>query len=29
VLQAAELDRTMKFPHDVFNKAWEMGLVNW
>jgi hypothetical protein len=23
--QAAELDRTMKFPHDVFNKAWEMG----
>jgi acyl-CoA dehydrogenase len=26
--QAAELDRTMKFPHDVFNKAWEMGLAN-
>jgi alkylation response protein AidB-like acyl-CoA dehydrogenase len=26
--QAAELDRTMKFPHDVFDKAWEMGLAN-
>ena len=26
--QAAELDRSMKFPHDVFDKAWEMGLAN-
>lgn len=26
--QAADLDRTMKFPHDVFDKAWEMGLAN-
>jgi len=26
--QAAELDRTMKFPHAIFDKAWEMGLVN-
>eukprot|EP00614_Pseudopedinella_elastica_P017459 CAMPEP_0172644520 /NCGR_PEP_ID=MMETSP1068-20121228/239249_1 /TAXON_ID=35684 /ORGANISM="Pseudopedinella elastica, Strain CCMP716" /LENGTH=483 /DNA_ID=CAMNT_0013458719 /DNA_START=19 /DNA_END=1468 /DNA_ORIENTATION=+ len=25
---AAELDRTMKFPHEIFNQAWELGLVN-
>ena len=26
--QAAELDRSMQFPHELFNQAWEMGLVN-
>ena len=25
---AAELDRTMKFPHEIFDQAWELGLVN-
>jgi len=25
---AAEYDRTMKYPIDVFTKAWELGLVN-
>jgi acyl-CoA dehydrogenase len=25
---AAEHDRTMKFPHEIFNKAWEQGFVN-
>jgi acyl-CoA dehydrogenase len=26
--QAAELDRTMKFPKELFAEAWELGLVN-
>ena len=26
--QAAEYDRTMAFPHDIFQEAWELGLVN-
>jgi len=26
--QAAELDRTMKFPTELFAEAWELGLVN-
>jgi len=26
--QAADLDRQMQFPHDIFDKAWELGLVN-
>uniref|UniRef100_A0A7S2SHD4 Medium-chain specific acyl-CoA dehydrogenase, mitochondrial n=1 Tax=Rhizochromulina marina TaxID=1034831 RepID=A0A7S2SHD4_9STRA len=25
---AAELDRTMKFPEEIFQQAWELGLVN-
>lgn len=25
---AAEYDKSMAFPHDVFKKAWELGLVN-
>lgn len=25
---AAAYDKNMKFPHDVFKKAWELGLVN-
>ena len=25
---AAEYDRTMEFPRPVFDKAWELGLVN-
>ena len=25
---AAELDRTMAFPDEIFNELWEMGLVN-
>ena len=25
---AAELDRTMEFPEDIFTQLWEMGLVN-
>merc|ERR1719240_2333545 len=25
---AAEYDRTMEFPREVFNQAWELGLVN-
>ena len=25
---AAEHDRTMAFPHDVFEEAWKLGLVN-
>jgi len=25
---AAEFDRTMEFPQDIFKKAWELGLVN-
>lgn len=25
---AAELDRTMKYPQDIFKQAWELGLVN-
>jgi acyl-CoA dehydrogenase len=26
--KAAEHDQSMKFPHSVFDKAWELGLVN-
>lgn len=26
--KAAELDRTMEYPHEIFEKAWELGLVN-
>lgn len=26
--KAAELDRTMEYPTEIFNKAWELGLVN-
>ena len=26
--KAAEYDLSMKFPHEVFDKAWELGLVN-
>ena len=26
--QAAEYDRSMAFPHDIFQEAWELGLVN-
>eukprot|EP01012_Entosiphon_sulcatum_P027622 TRINITY_DN332_c1_g1_i1.p1 TRINITY_DN332_c1_g1~~TRINITY_DN332_c1_g1_i1.p1 ORF type:complete len:404 (-),score=116.25 TRINITY_DN332_c1_g1_i1:185-1396(-) len=26
--KAAELDRTMEWPKDIFNKAWELGFVN-
>ncbi|OQR80700.1 medium-chain specific acyl-CoA dehydrogenase, mitochondrial precursor [Achlya hypogyna] len=26
--RAAEFDRTMAFPHEIFTKAWELGLVN-
>ncbi|KAA0150210.1 hypothetical protein FNF27_06042 [Cafeteria roenbergensis] len=26
--KAAELDRTMEYPEDLFKKAWELGLVN-
>ena len=26
--RAAYYDRTMEYPHDVFKKAWEAGLVN-
>ena len=25
---AAEYDRTMEFPRPIFDKAWELGLVN-
>ena len=25
---AAAYDKSMEFPHDVFKKAWELGLVN-
>lgn len=25
---AAQYDKSMKFPHDVFEKAWKLGLVN-
>ena len=26
--KAAEYDRTMAYPEEIFNKAWELGLVN-
>eukprot|EP00753_Platysulcus_tardus_P002706 PLAT11823.1.p2 GENE.PLAT11823.1~~PLAT11823.1.p2 ORF type:complete len:406 (+),score=211.33 PLAT11823.1:36-1253(+) len=26
--KAAELDRTGEYPHEIFEKAWELGLVN-
>jgi hypothetical protein len=26
--KAAELDKTMEYPHDIFRQAWELGLVN-
>lgn len=26
--KAAEYDRTGEYPHEIFNKAWELGLVN-
>jgi len=26
--QAAHLDKTGEYPHEIFNKAWELGLVN-
>eukprot|EP00758_Cryptobia_borreli_P010022 Tbor_TRINITY_DN5529_c1_g1::TRINITY_DN5529_c1_g1_i1::g.12919::m.12919/K00249/ACADM, acd; acyl-CoA dehydrogenase len=26
--QAAELDRTMAYPKEIFDKAWELGLIN-
>ena len=25
---AAEYDKSMKFPHDIFEEAWNLGLVN-
>lgn len=26
--KAAHYDKTMEYPTDIFNKAWELGLVN-